>query len=183
MELSKVNISEVKSKIILKEHYWENIYSTNCYAFALGLDIPEREMPFSYNLGFIYCYINDIEDDEIRRKSYENKLLMDLDALELEHEEADPEGPTTIDINYDENGNAIVKYSWLIALFKSKQRGDFHFLRKTPNGIWWHKQGWDSSPGCGDWDGSKVVRDPTKKQLFYYDEYVKTYRLKLTKKN
>ena len=183
MSSSKVNIDEIKSKIVLKEHYWENIYSTNCYAFALGLDIPEKEMPFAYQPGSIHCYVNDANWDDFKYGNYEERLLLDLKALELDHEEADPNGETTINITYDENGDAIVEYSWLIALLKSQQRGDYHFLRKTPNGIWYHKQGWDSSPRCGDWGDFKVVRDPTVKHLFYHDEYVNTYRLKLTKKN
>ena len=183
MSSSEVNIDEIKNKIILKEKYWVNIYSTNCYAFALGLDIPEKDMPFAYQPGSIYCHVNGVAYDDVRYNRYEKNLLLDLEALELEHEEADPNENTTINISYDENGNAIVEYSWLIALLKSEQRNDYHFLRKTPNGIWYHKQGWTGCPDCHNDSGTKILRDPTIKHLFYHDEYVNTYRLKLTKKS
>jgi len=37
-------IKEIKGLISLREEYWEYIFQTNCYAFALGIDIPENDI-------------------------------------------------------------------------------------------------------------------------------------------
>ena len=171
---------EIRSQIVLKEHHWQNIRVTNCYAFALGLDVPGKRNDYHYQLGDFYCHITGNSCKDVH--SYNKKLLMDLDALELEPEEVDPNEPTTINITYDENGNTIINYSWLIAYFYSEQRGDYHFLRKTPSGIWWHKQGFDSSPDYHSTTGITVLRDPTERSIIWNYKYMKTYRLKLTKK-
>lgn len=173
---------EIRSQIVLKEHHWQNIRTTNCYAFALGLDVPGNRYDYHFQLGDFYCNITGAKYSEVKEKYTRlDRLNMDLEALELEHEEADPNEQTIINITYDENGNAIVDYSWLIAYFYSSQRGDYHFLRKAPNGIWWHKQGFDGAPNCHNDSGRIILRDPTQKGLFLHDKYIKTYRLRLRK--
>ena len=173
---------EIRSQIVLKEHHWQNIYTTNCYAFALGLDVPGNRHDYHFQLGDFYCNITGAKYSEVKENYTRlDRLKMDLDALELEPEEADPEEQTIINITYDENGNEIVDYSWLIAYFYSSQRGDYHFLRKAPNGVWWHKQGFDGVPNCHDGIWFNVIRDITSKPLFFHDKYIKTYRLRLRK--
>lgn len=38
------NIEEIRSKIKLNSNFWKYILSTNCYAYALGIDIREKDI-------------------------------------------------------------------------------------------------------------------------------------------
>lgn len=54
MGVLKISVDDLVDYISLTYDYWENAMDTNCYAFALGLDIPEDEIvKNAYQLGVI----------------------------------------------------------------------------------------------------------------------------------
>ena len=48
----KLNLKKIQDYIGLKTDFWVNTTTTNCYAYALGLDIPETNIvEGAYRLG------------------------------------------------------------------------------------------------------------------------------------
>ncbi len=161
-----INVRELTKHIELKTDYWVNKKTTNCYAFAMGFDIPEHIILHNaYLLGTIGLTKERINLSNIRYYSYEERLIKDLKALKLRFCEAD----------YDEKIVDDEKYTYfLISLLESKN--DFHFLRKSKQyDKWWHKRGWFYSPDYVD-DHSHVIKDPKEASIGEYN-YVKTYKI------
>lgn len=172
----KLSVEEIKQLISLREEYWEYDFQTNCYAFALGLDIPEYEIiKNAYQLGVIGAAERDIPIGELKKMAFEDRLFLDLDALNILHEEINPLEKTIFKFNYDKNKCIIsTDFYWLIALFSSGE--DFHFLRKAYDGIWWHKRGFLGHPSNHDSNGV-LITDPEQCNISGY-KYAKTYKLK-----
>lgn len=165
----KLNYKEITKLINLKTNDWKNIYTTNCYSFALGLDVNYSEISeHAYILG---CFSEDyLNNNSIRIESLSDieKLKYDLDVLGLKYTEVDP-------FYQIEENNRI---SFLISFFEGNN--DFHFMRKNNyNNFWYHKRGWTGYPNCYD-DFGKIIDDPKKAFLIDYS-YVKTYRIDNTR--
>lgn len=140
-----MDLENLKNQIDLKEGNWINTSSTNCYAFALGLDIPQDKICESaYYVGHIYRHYNHIK---ARYTPRDLLLQHDFETLSLIYKESN--------LN-----DKINKGEWKIAYFDSIYECGFHFFRQTENGIWWHKFDYDYIPTCLDND-DKIITDPT----------------------
>ena len=133
-------IKEIKEKISLREEYWENNFETNCYAFALGLDIPENDICINgFQPGIIASKIFDISLDELARLKVEDRMILDLKALKIGFKLSE----VTMNQEYKSLGNYWCN-SWDILLFLNEN--DFHFARINRNGEMYHKIGYFGSP-------------------------------------
>lgn len=57
-----MELDELRRHIILNNCEWKNILTTNCYAYALGLDIPQEKIGnCAYELGNIYYLFHNIK--------------------------------------------------------------------------------------------------------------------------
>ena len=169
---------EIKKLISLTDEYWEDDGFINCYAFALGLGISEDEIiKNAYQLGVMWATINDIPITELKKMTFEQRLLLDLETLKISCEEVEPnECSDDEDYYYDENGKIIAyDIAWLIALFSNGK--DFHFLRKNYSGLWWHKYGYFGMPINYDSEKKKIT-NPKECTLINGYKYIKTYKLK-----
>ena len=128
---SKKVIKKFIDAMDVNKQTWINYYTTNCYAYALGIDLylGEKIIDLGKISGMDYNMRN--KDD------LKTALIFDVTRLNLSIEEVNP----SIRIN-DEN-------SWLIAMFMTpfykddndEITMDYHFLRKTKNENWTHKIG------------------------------------------
>ena len=161
-----INTDEIVKLIDLKTNIWNYPSSTNCYAYALGLDIPYSKIgKHAYRVG---CF----SEDELKKQNInvyslnvEEALIYDLDCLGLTHEEVEPD--YKIQLKDIEN-------NFLISFFIGDD--DFHFLRKNNyDNFWYHKKGYLDFPRGRDDDG-RIIQNPKDAFFIYYD-YVKTYKL------
>lgn len=180
--MGKLNLSinEIKQLISLREEYWEYDFHTNCYAFALGLDVVEDEIiKNAYQLGIMGANIKDIPISELKRMTFEERLVLDLAALKINYKEVSSTERSGYDFHYNKNNRITsADYYWLIALFSSGE--SFHFLRKSYDGIWYQKHGYFAPVINYDSD-RKIITSPEQCNINGY-EYIKTYKLKCLKK-
>ncbi len=167
----KVNLKKVRDLVDFKTDYWINNETTNCYAFALGLDIPEDILGInSYSLGRFA-----MEKDpnlNIRSLTRLECLKRDLDAIGFIYEEIDPKDKVE-----NKYGDKYIKY--MISLYQNDK--DFHFLRKHErDGIWWHKRGWYYHPSQVD-DNGKIITDLDDIKISDY-HYVNTFKIKVKRR-
>lgn len=167
----KINQKELVKHIELKFDYWINRKETNCYAFALGFDIPERNiMNGAYKVGVIGFTKEGIDLSKINIYSYEERLIKDLKTLKLIYEETSPEEIVKDDYKYT---------FFLISLLEHPK--DFHFLRKSKqDNTWWHKRGWEAMPNNID-DFDNIIVNPKNAVIGNY-EYIKTYKIGFKRK-
>lgn len=164
----KMNSTEYRRQIKLDSTSWKHAYTTNCYAFALGLDIRERLiMKDAYQPGTLTQHNLDVY---FTYEQLINNLISDLDYLGIDYKEIDPSEKVGID-------------EWKIALFVQYNPymgllSDFHFLRQIDN-IWYHKQGYYGLPTNKD-SYNNLIIDPVDCYI-YGEDYQKTYSLKLKK--
>ena len=148
------NPQEIKNKINLKTKNWVNNERTNCYAFALGLDLNPSDI-CRYADVHLYCggrffllqnhLLND--DGTLENMSYQEKFELDFQSLELFYEEIEL---------YD---NIVDPNEWK---------------------IWYHKPGfYFEKPTCYT-EKKSIIQDPIKGALTDYPEYTyqRTYRLR-----
>ena len=164
----KLDSTEYTKYCDLTKKSWKHAFTTNCYAFALGLDIAERLIKkddyqpgtlTDHNLNMYFTFEQLIEC-----------LTSDLDYLGIDYKEIDPSKKVEID-------------EWKIALFVQYNSymgllSDFHFLRQIDN-IWYHKQGYYGLPTNKD-SYNNLIIDPVDCYI-YGEDYQKTYSLKLKK--
>ncbi len=167
----RMSIDQIRAAIDLEKDGWVNYSTTNCYAYALGLDIPEGAVGYyAYSPGVIGS--SEIFLPKFRTFSYHNlieNMYLDFEALGIDYREIDP----MEQISDDE---------WKIALFLlyyHRQVEDFHFLRERRDGLWYHKSGWTSSIKAVDDYGQKIT-NPEYCRL-RSRTYDKTLALKLKK--
>lgn len=159
MSLLKIDGPSLHDRIDINKRNWLNNATTNCYAYALGLDIPEEEIiKGAYStLGTmgISCD-HEITDEEKYYIPCIERLKMDLDFLKLKYEEADP-------------FEIVKENEWLIAFFSCPYEpdNDFHFARKNKEGIWVHKIGWKGFLSLHD-DQNKLIINPKKADFDFY---------------
>ena len=138
--MSEINDKNIKSLLSLKDDGWINDFTTNCYAFALGLDIPENEIcKNAYQLGFIAAYKFGLQIEEILSLTLEDRFLLDLKALKIAYYEI--EGDQAAGWYY--LGNYICHY-WDVLLYSNGK--DFHFARRNYNGELYNKIGYLGIP-------------------------------------
>lgn len=148
----------LRDSINLNNKKWKHRFTTNCYAFSLGLDVREHNiMTCAYipgNIGnsnekiqFTHCFTY---------QNLINNLYDDLLFMRIHFREINP-----LDI-VDED-------EWKIALLTTclayedyiEYLEDFHFLRAGSDGIWYHKPGWYRGISNKD-SNKKVITDPRK---------------------
>ena len=164
----KLDSTEYRKQINLQKTNWKHLLTTNCCAFALGLDVMERTiMKDAYQPGTLTQHDLDLY---FTFEQLINCLTSDLEYLKVDYREINP---------LDEIGED----EWKIALFVQIDPfmhllSDFHFLRQI-NNSWYHKQGYHGFPTNKD-SYNKIITDPT--ECYICDEeYQKTYSLKLKK--
>lgn len=168
----KMSLNEIKGQIQIHPENWINIYSTNCYAYALGLDVGQFNIcPYAYQPGTISeATIQLASEKTFFYDTLIENLENDLKVLGIDYKEVNP--------NY-----FVQEGEWKIALFTEKyfydseELLDFHFLREISNGIWFHKNGFKGLPSKRDYLGNIII-DPTTCRLEPY-KYRKCYALKL----
>lgn len=167
MKNLKISANKIKELIDLKFDDWQYPSSTNCYAYALGLDVPYNKLTnHAYKVG---CF----SEDALKRKKidafsidFEKALHYDLHYLGLSYVEVDP--------NYVIKNDDINYNYFLIAFYKGID--DFHFLRKNNfDNTWYHKPGYLNFPKNKD-DDKKIIYNP-EDAFFYHYDYVKTYKI------
>lgn len=163
----KIDERKVKSLISLKELWWENSFGTNCYAFALGLDVPENEIcKNAYQPGVIAAEKFGLPIDEVLKLKLEDKFLLDLNALKIAYYETIEDQSA----NYRFLRNYVCYY-WDVLLYSNDE--DFHFVRRNYYGKLYHKIGYLGVPKeCEENDE-------------YLNQYtlVKKYRLRFWKRH
>lgn len=167
----KMSLNEIRGKIQVYPENWVNLSTTNCYAYALGLDIKESDICSSaYQPGNISESYNP--NQFFYYKTLIKNLEEDFKTLDILYREIEPTdqinlGEWKIALLVDLYGNDI--FNDLVA--------DFHFLRQKTNGIWFHKNGFQGTPSKKDYLGN-IITDPTKCCLDPY-EYKKCYALRV----
>lgn len=170
----KISLQELRDNINLNKKFWKHILSTNCYAYALGLDVKENNIKYyAYEPGIIsnakeYMIVKQ----EFTYSNLLQNLYSDLEFLGIEFREIKPK-------------EQVSKEEWKIALFTSflafeqdvEWLRDFHFLRQHENGLWYHKQGWYKFPTKRD-SNFEIITDPSKCYL-KGKQFKKCYSLKL----
>ena len=152
---------------------WNHPRSTNCYAFSLGLNVPEREIcNCAYIPGNIAHQVigtekYDIENSDELIKAFLNDLL----ALGLRYEEVDYlDKVPRLRVEYESDD------SWDILLFiedQEKMFRDFHFVKVGKDGKLYHKRGWSCKPS------KTTVEDVNS----YGYSFVKRYHVTLDRNN
>lgn len=138
-----VDVKELRDKIILKDNNWKNKEGSNCYAYALGLDINKRCIhKDAYQPGTIYAHYNYIPLYQIRKLDLNKRIILDLKTLKLDYEATTK--PNNMEIAYFENYRCV---SWDVLLFiRELGMHDFHFARVNDRGELWHKHGYHNVP-------------------------------------
>lgn len=168
-----INKEDIINNIDLNKKIWRHIYTTNCYAYALGLDLNENKITENaYQPGVIGGYLHAVNRSQyFTYSSLIEGIFKDMKVIGLDIRE----------IKYDEE---VSKDEWKIALFTtfhayefySEWLSDFHFLRQIGD-IWYHKPGYHSFPTNKDSYG-KIIMNPNDCYL-HGKEYRKTYSLKI----
>lgn len=173
-ELTDYELSEfLRANIVLNSRKWKHRFTTNCYAFALGLDIKESKiMPCAYIPGNIGSSREKIEYTHcFTYNNLINNIYDDLLYMRLKFREIDPmEKP--------------LEDEWKIALLTTllayedylEYLSDFHFLREGSDGTWYHKLGWFKGVRNKDSKG-RIITDP-RKCVFKNTDYKLTLALK-----
>lgn len=154
----KMDLMELRRQINLNKKHWKHILTTNCYAYALGLDIPERRISNNdYFPGMISNFINKRPPFYTYSELLQG-LYADLEALGIEIREIGP-------------NEEIAKGEWKIALFAGEVDMmpelfyRIHFLRQRKNGIWYHKK-WYKRVSNKD-DNHQIITNP---EACYFEE-------------
>ena len=164
----------VKNKVRDSIHFdfeRKNNEGLNCYAYAIGIDLKEKDVcSYAFNPGQMGTYITYSDDYDLYKtmctllysKSFEERFMFDMKALDIDVDYASE----SEDSEYiDDEGY----FNWLVAMYKLKPRflqlSDLHFLRKTASGIWVHKLGHDGNPSNLDENGNIITTLP--EQLAY----------------
>jgi len=175
----KMSLNEIRGCIQLYPENWTNIYTTNCYAYALGLDVNESSIcRNAYHPGVMSKAFSPtiLKETAFPYDLFIKGIEQDLKALNLLYKEVEPDYITELDewkmavfIEIYTKNNT--ESEWLIS--------DFHFLRTDKNNIWFHKQGYYGQPSKKDF-AYQFITNPIQCDLNSY-RYKKCYALKLQK--
>lgn len=169
-----MTLDEIKGQIQMYPENWINISTTNCYAYALGLDINEKNICHNaYQPGTISEFGGDCF---LTYTNLVKAIEQDLRFLDISYCEIEPQASITLD-------------EWKIALLvkeyydhrtHKKFLSGFHCLRINKTGIWVHKPGYPNYPSERDYN-NQIITDPREFNFHGY-EYKKCYALKLNKR-
>lgn len=170
----RMNLSDLRKEINLNKKNWKHILTTNCYAYALGLDVPERKIKtFAYAPGTIGSSpTNLVVQRYFTLDELIGNIQDDLIYMGINFRECDPL-------------ESVLEDEWKIALFTAfyafvcydEYLYDYHFMRQDENGLWYHKNGYRNKPTNLD-SNKNAIYDPRKCNYRNY-EYQLTYKLKL----
>ena len=167
----KMSLDEIRSRIDVNKLDWENMHTTNCYAYALGLDIPQSQIcQYAYDPGTIGQSKSPLYIPFSYNSLLDN-IFVDLEALKIGHEFISPNDNLSPD-------------EWKIAIFISQNYSlhdleDFHLIRYRNDGLWYHKNGMIGAINNLDYY-DQFITDPTTCDLHGY-MYTDCLRLKLKK--
>lgn len=127
----KMSAEEIRAAMDLEKTVYTNVDETTCYAYMLGLDVPEKDIvEWAYIPGVMSGAEKDLTTcSTFYYKDFITNFYKDLEFLGIEYREVLPNEP----IGSDE---------WKIAILLRKywsQLDDYHFLRLGNDGIWRHK--------------------------------------------
>ena len=152
-----MNRDDIRNKIKINKRFWIHFKKTNCYAYALGLDVNEnRIMKNAYQPGMIGNYQFHIDSSKKQLFTYDQ-------LIEAIYTDMDKLGIDIYPIKWD---TEISSDAWKIALFisyysqNSNNLYDFHFLRLM-NDSWYHKMSYHSLPNNKD-DNMQIITNPDK---------------------
>ena len=121
----KMSLNEIRGKIQMYPENWVNMYSTNCYAYALGLDIRQSDIcDYAYQPGTISETTNIFKSKYFSYDMLIKGIESDLELLQIAYRNV-------------EEDEKLALNEWKIALFVDKYHGsliDFHFLRQMEYG-------------------------------------------------
>ena len=168
-----MSLNEIRGRIQFYPEVWMNMYTTNCYAYALGLDISEDDICLNaYQPGTISNTSNIVDCDIFSKRELISGIKGDLRSLGINYRR----------IRIDDE---ISDDEWKIALLLLKCERDhsfedFHFLRQNQDKYWIYKCGYGGSISIKDCN-EKVITDPTT-AYFYNYEYDRCYALSMKKR-
>lgn len=144
----KMSLQEIRNAIDLNKTNWVHNGDTNCYAYALGLDIAECDIiEYAYVPGVMSgSSVRLYEDPPFQCTDFINNLYNDLNFLGIDFREVKP-------------NEIILPNEWKIAIYTTPCRNgcmDFHFLRLCGDGMWHHKNGYNFRPTVYD-DDDKII--------------------------
>lgn len=146
------------SNISYDKKNWKHRFTTNCYAYALGLDVRENDlMSCAYIPGNIGDSKERIEYTHIfTYPTLINNIYDDLNFMKFSFREILPTDETDIDEKKISLLTYMIAYEEYIEYLS-----DFHFLREGDDGTWYHKRGWFKGVNNKDSRGN-IITDPTK---------------------
>lgn len=166
----KMSLNEIRGKIQMYPENWVNMYSTNCYAYALGLDIRQSDIcDYAYQPGTISETTNIFKSKYFSYDMLIKGIESDLELLQIAYRNV-------------EEDEKLALNEWKIALFVDRDFDKlvgFHFLRQKENGIWLQKNGYQGTISKRD-HSDEVIVSPSSAELFPYI-YKKCYALRLEK--
>ncbi len=167
--MDSITLETLRQNMNSKHTTWENIETTNCYAYALNLDYPQSKIgEYAYNVGALS---GKTLKDEFTYEELIEYLLRDLRFLKCQIKEIDPMEET------EENSYKIAVFTEdYRKLFDEFGYSDYHFLREEETGIWTHKKGFKTEPLFTDDDGNSI-EDPSKCHIKGY-QYCKCFQIK-----
>ena len=123
---------------------WKHKNGTNCYAYSLGIDIPESKVgPLAFEPGGITLNKMKVAESdlvsELRKRSLYEKLAMDFKLLGLQYTFSSTPRPYEI----IENQDSIIR-SWDLVIMDSPYGVHFGWVNKA--GILLHKKGYKLEP-------------------------------------
>lgn len=164
-------LSSIKDNIRLNHSIWINNEYSNCYMYALNIDmdITKLDTDGYFRIGEL-CGLADNP-----KYSFDEIIYKDADELDIDLKEV------ASDYNLKDD-------EWKIALFLGKNpdgHTEFHFCKQNPGEGWSHKNGWYQKIRYTDCLG-ELIDDPVYAYmvsrhctLTTYFDYISTYRLKL----
>lgn len=166
----KMSLNEIRGKIQMYPENWINMHTTNCYAYALGLDVRQSDIcDYAYQPGTISDVANISKLEYFPYDMLIKGIESDLEFLKIAYRSI-------------EEGEMLTLSEWKIALLVDGYDDyliDFHFLRQNSNGIWLHKDGYQGIIGKKDKNSNNIL-NPSNAELYPY-VYKKCYALRLEK--
>ena len=147
----------------------EYLYSTNCYAFSLGIKAKEDDIcPNAYWCGHIANSVlgteTDDEADNVER--VEGLILNDFQALGIDYQ-------VFQDVDKYQYLKELEHPSdcWDILLFIDSSTHDYHFARVGSEGILYHKPGWGYAPKATSIEHIERIREWSNSRFVFEKRY------------
>ena len=149
-------IEKMRNSININNNIWINYETTNCYAYALNMDLSYKELkPYEefgvdiYNVGMI----SNLKTPKTKEELV-NAFKSDMRILKIE----------VTDVLFDE---ILEENEWKVALYQTVKgidyidnELDFHFVKEIENGKWSHKKGKTKKISYLD-DNDELITEPS----------------------